>query len=109
MCRLTMSHNNPNNDEHKFSFLVEPKRKLKSTNQIFYIIPTESIFEYQPQFLLTGSYGNEYKLSFTIDSINCSCTYFKSPSTMYPQKLCKHILFILKEVKFDIQCNINHF
>jgi len=28
---------------------------------------------------------------------------------MYPQKLCKHILFILKEVKFDIQCGINHF
>ena len=103
-----MSHIN-SNDEHMFSFLVEPRRQLKSTNQFFYIIPTDSIYEYQPQFLLTGSNGNEYKLSFTIDSITCTCADFKSSSTIPPQKLCKHILFILKQVKFDIRCGMNHF
>jgi len=103
-----MSHMN-NTDCQTFSFLVDPRRRQKSKNEFFYIIPTNDILEYQPQIILTGSSGNEYRISFTIDSISCTCPDFKSSSYAYPQKLCKHILFILQQIKFDISYGVHHF
>ena len=45
----------------------------------------------EPTLYLLGSFGNEYKLGFSKDSISCSCDY----SNSFP---CKHILFILRSI-----------
>ena len=106
---MKMSHPLSTTHKYTFSFLVDQRRTKKSTTQAFYIIPTDTIIDYQLQIVLTGSCGNKYKLTFTIDSISCTCVDFKKTSTTSPLKLCKHILFILKQLNFHLQCGIHHF
>ena len=95
--------------QHTIAFLVDERRNFKSSNKSYYIIPTDSILQYEPVIFLTGSHGNEYKLSFTIDSISRTCADFKLSSSRVPLKLCKHILFILKQINFVVSCGINYF
>ena len=53
MSRPCQYHQNSNNTQ---LFLVESRRLQKSKNKLFYIIPTPSRLNYQPQIFLTGSF-----------------------------------------------------
>ena len=60
-------------------------------NSISYLLI--SIFSPEPIYAVIGSYGNLYKLSFSKDSISCSCDY----NYTFP---CKHILYILHAINY---------
>ena len=83
---------------HFLCLQILPKILKRSKDERFYIIKSVSSFYPNPEPVLyiLGSFGNEYKLCFSKDTISCSCNYSHS----FP---CKHILFILLALQFKIK------
>ena len=53
----------------------------------------------EPCLHLTGSYRNEYKVTFALNSISCSCDDTTNP--------CKHVLFIVQRIGVTIISGLN--
>lgn len=83
---------------HFISLDIHPSILKRSKEQHFYIIRSVSVFYPNPEpiLYLLGSFGNEYKLCFSKDTISCSCDY----SNSFP---CKHLLFILRSLDVKIK------
>ena len=82
-------------------FYVDAGRLRRSQQQRFFILPTPSMTSPQPTLFIIGSTGNEYKIYFSLDYISCSCDDY-STCTSFPQKLCKHILFLLRAISYTL-------
>ena len=83
---LTMS-NKPYTPSHYISIHVPKSIMQRCKQEHYYIVSSLFIFSLEPIYSVIGLFGNLYKVSFSKDSISCSCDY----NFTYP---CKHILLI---------------
>ena len=83
---------------HFISIDIRPSLLKRSKHERYHIIKSGSSFYPNPEpiLYLLGSFGNEYKLCFSKDSISCTCDY----SDSFP---CKHLLFIFRSIKVKIK------
>ena len=88
-----------NDDDLHLRWIVPAKKLRKSNIESFYILDTPSRSFSEPCFHITGSYGNEYKVTFALKSISCSCDDTPNP--------CKHVLFIVQRLGVTVISGLN--
>ena len=84
---------------YSITFNVHPITLGRSRNQHFYIIPNGKHSSTDGTFLITGLFGNLYRVTLTKDYITCSCDDKNSSP-------CKHILFILRAIGYNFHTGI---
>jgi hypothetical protein len=88
------------NDEDNHLQWIVPASKLRKSNiQSFHILDTSSRCLPEPCLHITGSYGNEYKVTFASKCISCTCDDTPNP--------CKHVLYIIQRLGVKIKSGLN--
>jgi hypothetical protein len=88
-----------NDSDDHLRWIVQTRKLSKSNTQPFFILDTPSRCLPEPCLHLTGSYGNEYKVTFASNNISCSCNDTPNP--------CKHTLFIVQRLGVKITAGLN--
>jgi hypothetical protein len=88
-----------NDGDERLRWIVPSSKLQKSNTQSFHMLETPSRCLPEPCLHLTGSYGNEYKVTFASNNISCSCDDTPNP--------CKHVLFIVQRLGVKITAGLN--